>query len=548
MTPRSWWASFFARPVVVPRRTRLSAVIALETLPDRDSPSSIDSGGFESPAGPPPDAVRPTSVPSDPAPPAGQVALPPPVPLAAEPTPIAPPRVDLLAGTTWVVELDGSLDALFPSESLASAPPIPPASGSVAPAEFAAAPPPRGTPVDANTTSPPANADTPAPVSSGASVAVWPPVTVIVRAITVTPPRPAPPPPPPVAPPTPQVSSAPPGSIPPAAFDVSVPTIPVIPAVPPATNDRSPTPTANTTELPAPSAPANPANVAVVPVPPAPGQLITPDTPVFRISRPPASGEPLTVSFTLAAHAAGGTTAFGGTVVLRRDTPHAAVTPRPVLAGGNPDILTVVLNEAPGGQPTGRSATLFVAPAQLVADPVLVEAHREGRSAEAFGVLTRRYGPAVNRTVLRIVGNRADAEDVSQFVFMELAKTRVKFPGALSGWLRAVSRNAALAFLRAKRRRLRHEQNGAKAEAVEPSPPAAIDESLVVALRQLPPDLGQAVRLRYVDGFSQQEAAAIAGVPRGTLSRRAAAGVSLLRDLLEWEPDGEQPDCERHSG
>ena len=48
--------------------------------------------------------------------------------------------------------------------------------------------------------------------------------------------------------------------------------------------------------------------------------------------------------------------------------------------------------------------------------------------------LPQRYGSTVTRTVQRIVGNRTDAEDVSQFVFMELAKTRAKFPGTLTGW------------------------------------------------------------------------------------------------------------------
>jgi RNA polymerase sigma factor (sigma-70 family) len=208
---------------------------------------------------------------------------------------------------------------------------------------------------------------------------------------------------------------------------------------------------------------------------------------------------------------------------------------------GSPEVLTVVLNDTAGTPTTTRAATLFVVPLQQVRDSVLVEAHRVGRSAEAFAALARRYEPAVTRTVQRIVGNHTDAQDVSQFVFMELARTRARFPGTLSGWLRVVSRNAALAFLRAKRRRRKHEQGAAKGERVEAAPVVA-DESLAVALDQLPPELGQAVRLRYLDGYTQQEAAAIVGVPRGTLSRRAAAGVQILRELLEWDADcSEQP-------
>lgn len=317
------------------------------------------------------------------------------------------------------------------------------------------------------------------------------------------------------------------------------------PVAPPAELPKPTTPaTGSTVDLPAPASPnpsAPPANVAVVSLSPAAGERLTPDTPAFRIVARPTSA-PIRVPFTLAAHTAAGTTSVPGVVTLRADAPHATVTPRAVFAT-TPDVLTVTLPESGG---PARSATLFVIPVQQVHDPVLMEAHRHGKSAEAFDALARRHGPAVNRTVLRIVGNRTDAQDVSQFVLTELARTRAQFPGTLTGWLRTVSRNAALAFLRAKRRRQKHEQRAAKVEQVA-STPAVADDSLVVALDRLPPELGQAVRLRYLDGYTQHEAAAIAGVPRGTLSRRAAAGVKLLRDLLEWEPlDGEQPDGDRH--
>ncbi len=351
---------------------------------------------------------------------------------------------------------------------------------------------------------PPTSSPTASPPTTSNFVAIWPPVRLY---------RPSPPERPP--------ASIPPVSTPATGAGVNAPA----PAVPPATPS---------------------ANVSVVPLKLAPGQRLTPDSPVFLITARPAADTPVTVSYTLAAHGAAGTTSAAGVVTLAVDTPQATVTPRAVF-GGSAEVLTVVLNDAGGTLPATRSATLFVVPVQQVRDSVLVEAHREGRSAEAFAALARRYEPTITRTVLRIVGNRADAQDVSQFVFLELARTRARFPGTLSGWLRAVSRNAALAFLRAKRRRLKHEQRAAKGERAEAAP-AATDESLAVALDQLPPDLGQAVRLRYLDGYTQQEAAEIVGVPRGTLSRRAAAGVQILRELLEWEPDfGEQPGGGWHS-
>lgn len=325
------------------------------------------------------------------------------------------------------------------------------------------------------------------------------------------------------------------------------PPVALPPAVTPTTGSVVDTPTPALPpggDTPPPATP--PASVSVVPLLPQPGQQLTPDLPAFLISARTA-GLSLRVPYTLAAHGTAGTTAVSSLVTLGAHSPQVTVTPRQVF-GGSPELLTVVLHEAGGEYSVPRSATLFVVPVEQVRDTVLVEAHREGRSAEAFAALTKRYEPAVTRTVLRIVGNRTDVQDVSQFVFMELARTRARFPGSLSGWLRVVSRNAALAFLRAKRRLRMHEQRAAKGEQMD-AEPVIPDDSLAAALGRLPPDLGQAVRLRYLDGYTQQEAAEILGVPRGTLSRRAAAGVRILRELLEWEPHfGEHPGGGRHSG
>ena len=44
--------------------------------------------------------------------------------------------------------------------------------------------------------------------------------------------------------------------------------------------------------------------------------------------------------------------------------------------------------------------------------------------------------------------------------------------------------------------------------------------------------LSQAVRLRYLEGLSQADAARVVGCPRGTLAQRAAYGVQYLRNIV----------------
>lgn len=53
-----------------------------------------------------------------------------------------------------------------------------------------------------------------------------------------------------------------------------------------------------------------------------------------------------------------------------------------------------------------------------------------------------------------------------------------------------------------------------------------------MALSQLSAPLRDAVQLRYLEGWSQAEAARMLGCPRGTLSQRAALGVRQLRGIL----------------
>jgi RNA polymerase sigma factor (sigma-70 family) len=277
------------------------------------------------------------------------------------------------------------------------------------------------------------------------------------------------------------------------------------------------------------------------------GLATSSDTPAFRVSAVVPAGGVLHVNYTLAAHDATDTASVTGVVTLTHRGGPVTIPASPLLAGRRPDVLTLRVQQQPGVFTARPSATLFLTPATRVGDSVLFEAHRLGRSPEAFRLLVQRHGAAVTRACERIVGNGADAQDLSQSVFLELSKFQTRFSGTLAAWLQTVSRHAALAFLRAKRRRRRHEQQAARPVAVEAPPPVA-DEWLASALGQLPPDQAEAVRLRYLEGYTQQEAAGLVGCPRGTLSRRAADGIQALRAILsDISPsNGEHPHHERH--
>jgi RNA polymerase sigma factor (sigma-70 family) len=105
----------------------------------------------------------------------------------------------------------------------------------------------------------------------------------------------------------------------------------------------------------------------------------------------------------------------------------------------------------------------------------------------------------------------------------------------LAGWLRTVARNTCIGLLRARSRRVRHEKKAAKPEQYQAEDEMTdLRDELESALAQLTPDLRDAVRLRYLEGWSQQQAALRLGCPRGTLSQRAARGIQHLRHILGY--------------
>ena len=93
-------------------------------------------------------------------------------------------------------------------------------------------------------------------------------------------------------------------------------------------------------------------------------------------------------------------------------------------------------------------------------DSELLERYAEGNSEEAFAELVARYVNLVFSPALRHVGNPQHAEEITQAVFIILARKARSLRGRsiLSGWLYHTARMTAANFARAEKRRLRREQ------------------------------------------------------------------------------------------
>jgi len=164
-------------------------------------------------------------------------------------------------------------------------------------------------------------------------------------------------------------------------------------------------------------------------------------------------------------------------------------------------------------------------------DSELVEA-LNGGDPSAFDALYYRYRDRVSRLALRFTGNEEDALDVLQETFTYVHR---KFPGftltsAMTTFLYPVVKHLSLAARR-KRLRMFGDDLALDSAATGDSAPdsAAVRAELSAVLSGLPSTHREVLLLRFVDGFSLEEIAAVMKIPLGTVKSRIHNALGTLR-------------------
>lgn len=146
---------------------------------------------------------------------------------------------------------------------------------------------------------------------------------------------------------------------------------------------------------------------------------------------------------------------------------------------------------------------------------------------EKLGELFCQYGDDVFRLAYGYLGNRADAEDVCQTVFLKLAESNtVLLPGKEKSWLLTCAANASKNIKMSFWRR-----NVGALEDPVPFPDPQSKE-IHAAVMALPPAYRMAVHLYYFEGYDQGEIAKILRLSRTAVQTRMSRARAMLKKEL----------------
>jgi RNA polymerase sigma-70 factor (ECF subfamily) len=160
---------------------------------------------------------------------------------------------------------------------------------------------------------------------------------------------------------------------------------------------------------------------------------------------------------------------------------------------------------------------------------------------EAFALVFRRHQRTVYRFSRQMLGSKEAAEDVTQEVFLALARSAGRFDatiGSLPTYLYGIARN--LMLQRYKRSRPWKQVNietidGEDVQALQTSADPAETLSRAQAIRRLrtailrlPVHYREAIVLCELNGLSYEDAATIAGCPVGTVRSRLSRARQML--------------------
>jgi RNA polymerase sigma factor (sigma-70 family) len=192
----------------------------------------------------------------------------------------------------------------------------------------------------------------------------------------------------------------------------------------------------------------------------------------------------------------------------------------------------------------GHAATVpFCRPADITKwmdtsnDMQLLQEYASGHSEDAFAALVSRHINLVYSAALRSVNNPSQAEEITQAVFVTLARKSgaLRRGTVLSGWLYQTARLTASNFIRTEMRRLHREQQAhIQSTMNDPEPEAwmRVGPLLDEAMAQLNEKDRNAIVLRFFEGKRLKEVGDALGASEDAAKMRVNRALDKLRDFF----------------
>ena len=176
---------------------------------------------------------------------------------------------------------------------------------------------------------------------------------------------------------------------------------------------------------------------------------------------------------------------------------------------------------------------------RAVEDADLIQQAARGQ-VEAYNLLVSRWEKRVYNYLLRVTGNREDALDLTQDVFLKAYQNlrKLEEPARFAPWVYRIAHNEAYSLFR--KRRSETDVETLELEGTDTGIlvggssvfPMELSLAVAAALKRLSPDQRETVVLKIYQGFKFEEMAEILSCPVSTVKSRLYAALELLKAEL----------------
>ena len=186
-------------------------------------------------------------------------------------------------------------------------------------------------------------------------------------------------------------------------------------------------------------------------------------------------------------------------------------------------------------------------------DNVLVKRVRDEGDQFAFGALMEKYRKPIFFTILKMVNNREDADDLTLECFTKAYKNIHKYDDsyAFSTWIFKIASNGAIDFIRKKRiettsidRKIGGEDGEGGTSLANTLSDDKLDpeeeiirtqrsDKLQDLVASMDPKYGELIKLRHFEELKYDEIVERTGLPIGTVKVRLSRAKKLLASMLD---------------